>query len=237
MLNVVQNQSAECATCAARSQSIFADLRTEDIIALNNAKRCGSYPKGSTIFSAGAYPTGLYCVFQGRVKVYCDGPEHEQIVRFAREGDILGYRALLGGSALANSAVAVEDSHVCHIPRDIIFALVERKPDLSRQILTLMAHDLRSAEQRLMEIVQKPARERLAEALLILKEKCGTQPDQQTLDIALSRADLANYSGMAMESVSRLLSQFKDEGILALTGRKIAIVDHGALLKAANLED
>jgi CRP/FNR family transcriptional regulator len=79
-------------------------------------------------------------------------------------------------------------------------------------------------------------RERLAEALLMLKEFCG-HDDLQGLNIALSRQDIANIVGTSTESTIRLLADFKDEKLIDFIGKKIKILNHRALIKAANLSD
>jgi CRP/FNR family transcriptional regulator len=102
----------------------------------------------------------------------------------------------------------------------------------------LLTQDLEEVENRLINLAQKPVRERLAETLIILKETYGTKTENSsTLDIDLSREDLANIVGTATETVIRLLSDFKSEKLIATKGRKIEILNYNLLLKTSNVTD
>ncbi|MEZ4690201.1 MAG: cyclic nucleotide-binding domain-containing protein [Ignavibacteria bacterium] len=107
-----------CETCQARVGSIFCNLSEEELINISAQKHCNFYLKGQQIFTEGNSPTGLHCVNKGKIKVSQSGFEgKEQIIRLAKEGDILGYRSLVSGEAYTASAIAIEDSKVCIIPK------------------------------------------------------------------------------------------------------------------------
>ncbi len=97
--------------------------------------------------------------------------------------------------------------------------------------------ELKTAENRLADMAQKPVRERLAETLLILKEFFGLEADGITLDISLTREDLAHIVGTATETVIRFLSEFKHENLIDIKGRKIRIINALKLSKIANIFD
>jgi CRP/FNR family transcriptional regulator len=102
-------------------------------------------------------------------------------------------------------------------------------------MLKLLSSDLRKAEHRITDLAQKPVRERLAEALLFLRETYGTEEDKKTINVVLTREELANIVGTATETTIRLLSDFKTDGIIELIGKKIRILDAAKLLKTANM--
>ena len=104
-------------------------------------------------------------------------------------------------------------------------------------MMQLLTHELKTAETRIVELAQKPLRERLAEAILILKETFGFEENTTTIDVSLTREDIANIIGTATESVIRLLSEFKKDNLIELNGRKISIVDMKKLIKTANIDD
>lgn len=227
-----------CETCAAREASVFVDLPQHDIEIIASATHCRQYTKGDTIFHVGEYPPGLYCIHQGKVKIYKAGRDgREQIVRLAKSGDILGYRSLISGDRYAAYAVPLEDSNICLIPKDTFFAMLSSNPSLSARMLSLLSHDLKAAEERLVEMAQKPVRERVAETLLLLKEMYGLEADEATLNIRLTRAEFATLVGTATESVSRILSKLQQEQAILMNGRTIRIANHAALAEAANLND
>jgi CRP-like cAMP-binding protein len=231
-------ESIDCTTCSARYGSVFCNLNADNLEILSENKSCGMYKKGAVVFNEGQNPYGLYCVNKGKVKVFQTGNEgKEQIVRLAKEGDILGYRALLSGDRYSCSAEVLEESSVCFIPKEVFFQLIDAEGPLSLEIMKLLSKDLRQAEHKITDLAQKPVRERMAEALLFLKETYGYENDGLTLNVVLSREDIANIVGTATETAIRLLSEFKAEGIVAQNGKKIQINNIKRLVQVANIMD
>lgn len=228
----------DCEHCESRYKSIFCDLKGEQLAAINDNKGCNIYKKGQIIFSEGFFPQGLFCINAGKVKVAQAGDNgREQIIRLTKEGDILGYRALLSGEKYSASAVAIEDCSVCLIPKDVFFKVIESESSLSMQIMKLLSHDLGKAEHKITDLAQKPVRERMAEAILFLKETYGTESDGKTLNVSLSREEIANVVGTATETAIRLLSEFKTDTIIELQAKKIKIINYNKLVKTANIHD
>lgn len=227
-----------CEHCKVRAKSIFCDLQHNDLEAFMAHKACMTYKRGQTIFCEGGFPNGLYCINSGKVKIFQSGDEgKEQIVRLAREGDVLGYRALLSGDRYNATAEALENTDVCFVPKETLFKLIEKNTSFTLQIMKLLSNDLKNAEHKILQLAQKPVRERVAESLLFLKETYGLENDGQTIDITLSREELANIVGTATETAIRLLSEFKHERIIELVGKKIRILDLNKLIKTSNMLD
>lgn len=196
------------------------------------------YKSGNTIFNEGSYPSGLYCIHKGKVKIFKNGTEgKEQILRFAKEGDILGYKSLLSDQPFSASAAALDEAVICFIPKKSYFDVLQTNPKLSLKMMQLLTQELKTAETRIVELAQKPVRERLAETILILKETFGFEEDGKTIAISLTREEIANIVGTATESVIRLLSEFKKDGIIDLKGRSISILDNRELVRTANIDD
>lgn len=195
-----------------------------------------SFKKGQVIFNEGGHPLGIFCVNDGKVKIERSGMDgKEQIVRMAKGGDVLGYRALLSSERYNASAVALDDTDVCFIPRDPFFNVLKTNPRLSLDIIKMLSTELRKAEESITDLAQKPVRERMAEALLFLKETYGFEEDGATLNVVLSREDIANLVGTATETAIRLLSEFKKDGIVLSVGKKLKITDSEKLIKTANI--
>ncbi|HNM16007.1 MAG TPA: Crp/Fnr family transcriptional regulator, partial [bacterium] len=196
------------------------------------------YKKGQVLFYEGNKPTGLFCVNKGKIKTYrinADGKE--QIIRLAKEGDVLGYSSLISGDLYSSSAAVIEDAIICYIPRNVFLNLLDSNTTFSMKMIRLLSHDLKSSEDRVVNLAQNTVRERLAETLLMLEEFGGTENDGKTLRTSLSREEIANIVGTATETTIRLLSEFRSDGLIELEGKRIKIVDRGLLLKAANVED
>lgn len=195
-----------------------------------------TFKKGQVIFSEGGHPIGLFCVNDGKVKIEHSGIDgKDQIVRMAKGGDVLGYRALLSSERYNASAVALDDTDVCFIPREPFFNVLKNNPNLSLDIIKMLSTELRKAEDTITDLAQKPVRERMAEALLFLKETYGYEADDKTINVILSREDIANLVGTATETAIRLLSEFKKDGIVESAGKKISIIDLEKLIKTANI--
>jgi len=123
---------------------------------------------------------------------------------------------------------------LCHIPYKTLLSLIEKNPSFSLAMLRIVCAELKEANDYITDIAQKTVRERLAEVLLLLKENFDLDADQ-TLQISLTREELANTVGTATESIIRLLSEFKQDKLIDLQGRKIKIINLQGLTKVANI--
>ncbi len=233
-----ENLHIDCEHCQVRFKSLFCQLNKDELETVNSNKWCTTLSKGQQLFKEGAYPLGLFCVNKGKLKLHQMGDEgREQIVRFAKEADVLGYRALLTGEKYACSATALDDSSVCFIPKNIFFTLIDSNKTLSFQIIKMLSENLRNAEHTITNLAQKTVRERMAEALLFLKEMYGVEADGETLNVSLSREEFATLVGTATETTIRLLSEFKSSSMVAFTGKKIRILNPKELIRTANIHD
>lgn len=225
-----------CDTCKVLNASCFATLSHKDLVNLKFDKVCSCYKKDQVIFHEDNRAIGVYCLFQGKVKLYkngYDGKEH--IVRFAVSGDLFGYRSITGSKMYALNAQACEDSIACFIDNETFFNLTNRYPLLYRKLLISLSYILDDIENNLISIAHMPVRERLAEILLKLKTKFSHADNLSNSYINLSREDLANMIGSATETVIRLLSEFKQEKLILIEGRKIKILDTNGLQKIAGM--
>lgn len=230
--------SSTCQTCAQRFKSIFCKAKEEYVATINEQKICNTYKKGQVLFHEGSYPFGVYCINDGKIKLSHQGDDgKEQIVRLLNSGDVLGYRALLSGDRYGASAVALEDTKVCFIPKEIFVTALKNDTGLAFEMMKLLSDELHKTEVKLTHLAQKPIRERLAETLLFIKETYGFEADGTTLNVRLSREEIANLVGTATESTIRLLSDFKKDGMVELDGKKIKILKHQLLVQTANLQD
>jgi CRP/FNR family transcriptional regulator len=114
---------------------------------------------------------------------------------------------------------------------------VTENKKLMFEVLGKLNNRLKTAEDQIVSMSQKRVRERMAEALLFLKATYGFEEDNQTINIKLSREELADYVGTSTESSIRLLSDFGKEGLIELRGKKIAILDDATLTKISRIED
>lgn len=202
---------------------------------LNFEKDFRHYKRGDVLYREGNRISGFNCIHKGIIKVFKTGFDgKEQIIRFAKPGEIIAYRSVLSNEPACTSAKVIEDCQVCFIPTEILITLIKSNPSFSLELLRLACHELGEANSFITDIAQKTVRERLAEILLLLMNDFGID-EQNNLKISLTREELANIVGTATESVIRLLSEFKSDKLVELNGRKIRILNKKGLLKISNV--
>ena len=225
-----------CSKCIDNKESIFKVLTIEQKNKLLEGMNCISYKKTEIIFKEGFNPNGLISLAKGKVKIFKDGINgKEQIIRLARTGDFIGFRALFADDYYTASAGAFEDSIVCIINKDQLFSIIKENSLFAFQIITFLAKELGEAESSIISLTQKHLRGRLAESLLRLSSTYGFETDEQTIKINLYRDDLANLSNMTTSNAIKTLYNFRDEKIIELDGKKIKILASSTLEKISKM--
>ena len=216
--------------CIEGPFSVFRDLPDKEKEFLLQNHSCISLKKGEMIFHEGNRAAGVYCLASGKVKVYKEGiGGREQIIRMVRPQGLIGFAAFISGNAYSASAVAIEESGVCHFDKEPFMKLIRRNPDLSMKLMRMMAIELSFSNGRTISLTQKHIRGRLAESLLVLRDTYGVENDGRTIKAYVSREDLACFSNMTTSNAIRTLSMFASESVIALDGKKISIVDPARL--------
>lgn len=229
-------ENLSCAFCKTRVNSLFGSLDEEGLHDLSANKTCIKYKKGQTLFYEGTRPMGIYCINSGKAKVYkLSSQGKEQIINICNPGDLLGYRAILSEEYYSASATVIEEASICFIPKEDFMGLLNKNPMFFQKIIKSICHELGVMREKIADLAQKSVRERLAGSLLMLKETYGVDGSESTLiDISLSREDLANIVGTATETVIRILSEFKRDGLISLEGKKIKVLKPRELAKEAD---
>jgi len=223
-----------CNKCAFEINSIFKHLTKDEADELNYLKEFRIFRKGAVLYQEGNRISGFYCINKGIIKVFKTGPDgKEQIIRFAKPGDIIAYRSVLSNEPACTTAKVLEESYTCFFPSDILSKLVKKNSNFALELVKLICEELGEANSYITDIAQKTVRERLAEVLLKLAADFGLDENNQ-LKIILTREELANIVGTATESVIRLLSEFKADRLVDLSGRKIIILNLKGLEKISN---
>jgi CRP-like cAMP-binding protein len=229
-----------CHTCSSRHNSLLDCCHSAELDLISLGKQCQVYQRGQVIFHEDGRAGGLYCIHQGLIKlakVGGDGKEH--ILRLVKGGDVMGFRALLSNGYYSASAVALDESIVCFVPKADFLHVVETNARMSTSLMRMLAEALGEAEERMLHLAYKPVRERLAEALLLLLllRACQKGDSVEQTDIFISREDLASLVGTAKETAIRLLSEMKNEGLLTTKGSHITILKADRLTDIASLYD
>lgn len=193
------------------------------------------YKANEPIYSVGETPRHIMCLLEGKVKVFMDGNAGRQIVRTIKERGLFAFRAAFAHETFRTGASAFEASTVCCIPLEVVRGLLQANSELSIFFIRQLAKQLGDADNLMVSLTQKHVRGRLAEVLIALKDKYGVEANGSTLSIYLSREDLANMSNMTTANAIRTLSAFASEGLLAIDGRKIKILEDKELRKISNM--
>ncbi len=219
-----------------KSGSILADLPASDLECLMAHKSEHLYKKGEILFREGAYPSGIYYIVEGKVKKYkTDKSGKEQIIYVANTGELLGYHAILSEYRYPDSAATLEDSMVAFIPKEDFILTLQHSAVLNNRLLKTLSHEFAVLANSITLFAKNSVRERLALQLIVLREKYKVNFEPgMAVEINMSRDDLASLAGTARENVVRVLSEFKEAGIVETKGRKIVITDINKLIALAD---
>ncbi|MGP8216867.1 MAG: Crp/Fnr family transcriptional regulator [Bacteroidia bacterium] len=228
----------ECTYCKNRYKTIFCNMKDEEFSTISEGKACSTYKKGEHIFTQGDTPKGIFIINLGKVKIarLADNG-NEQVIKMANSGDIIGYRALLSNEIYSSTATALEDTAICFLPRHLFFRFIEQNVSIAGALLKIASEDLKKSERKIVDLNQKTAKERIAEALIYIKETYGFKEDQSTLNVTLTRGDIANIAGTTRETSIRVLAELKQHKIIEFAGKNIKIRDFKTLVTLANISD
>lgn len=219
----------KCDQCIIKQFNSLKSLTKEELVRISSCKTTLIIKKGDVIFDEGEIVNGVYCVRDGICKLSkLSSNGKDQIVKIVVKGDLLGQRSIVSDEVSNLQATALSDMEVCYIPKSEIISDLQKNPKFSFDVLKEMAKDLREADNIIVNMAQKSVRQRLAETLIYIHKSFGTNPDG-TLSVLLSREDLANIVGTAIESAIRVISQFKKEGLITTIGKRIKIDDLAGL--------
>lgn len=190
-------------------------------------KKIKSLKKKMELFAEGDTPLNIYFVKSGSIKVYQAHPDGKELITcIYNANDFFGFEPILEGTNYNETAVAMQDAEIIAIPKYDFLTLLQTHPDVSRGFIALLCKKVADKEKQLLNLAYNSVRQRTAENLL----KVGDMKDKNN-DIQISREDLAKMVGTASESVIRVLSDFKDEGLIEIEGGRIKIVQPAKLEK------
>jgi CRP-like cAMP-binding protein len=194
-------------------------------------RKARSFKKSQVIYYEGDRGNGLYLVISGKVKTIKLAEDGRELMTgIYSADDYLGINAMLSNEEYADTATALEDSLLCLIPKEQLEQLLNLYPEVAREFIKLLANDIREKEEQLLQMAYHSVRKKMAQALLRLHRQPGSTDDS----FKIAREDLAAMAAMATETVSRTLSDFKEEGLIEKTGSTITIIDLARLTKMKN---
>lgn len=222
-----QPKHIDCANCEAKSKSFMCSTSDGISRSISGFKADCSYQTGDVIFRAGEMPLGLFSVRSGVVKLESiseDGDAHT--LKLIGPGGILGYRAFFKGEAYQKTAIAIEPTNICFLPRKDVMSLFNCHPELGLKLINQLTVDLDRAESKWMDQIDKGAPARIADALLFLNENFQGS--------SWTRKEIAEWAGTTTETVIRTLAQFEKEGIIQQNYKNFTVLSELKLNQKAN---
>ena len=235
----MSNINAHCRDCKTRYHGKLHGINDESLDSIDSTKTCNMYKKGQRLIHEGTRPLGVYCIKSGKVKVFKLGQQgKEHITTILKEGDLVGYRAMLSDSLYHVSVEALEEVVACHIPREEFLKSFQNDKVLNNTLITELSTEVITLTNVITDIAQKPVRERTAATLVLLNTVySGNNGDSNgdLSEINLTRESLANMVGTATETLIRIIHDFKEEELITTNGRKINIQDLKALQRIGGI--
>jgi len=190
-------------------------------ITLSGIKRKGF------LFREGEKAKGLVYLASGKAKVYRMGVGgREHILRMLAADDITGFHLLFTENTWHASSVAVEDCIECTIEKNALLKILRTNAELSLKFTQYLSGELSYSYNKMVSLTQKHVRGRLVESLLMLVKIYGYEADGKTINISLSRNDIAHLSNMTSSNAIRTLSNLASEGHIKIKGRKITVMNY-----------
>lgn len=221
-----------CQECSLNEICLPVGVASDDMQRLDDIiDRKRPIARGDHLFRSGDAFLSLYAVRSGSLKTYTTSEDgQEQVMGFHLPGELVGLDAIADDNHPL-SAKALETTSVCEIPFPDLESLSTQLPSLQHQLLRVMSQEIRNDEQNMVVLGQKSAEERLAAFLIGLSERFHRRGFSSTqFNLSMSRGDIGNYLGLALETVSRLFTRFQSEGLLRVDRKHIELLDREKLL-------
>jgi len=222
-----------CFSCQSRARNEWSSLAGVDLDLLERAKTCNVYEPGQVVFYEGNACLGIHCLESGSVKLRRTGPTGEEIVvGLVGPGVTLGYLSYFGGKGYTTTAEALTSCRICFIDRAAVKTVLQASPSVGLAFLRRLAVDVDRSEEERVKALSLPLRARAAHLLLVLKDRNASADDEGrlTIELPLTRRDLAAMLGTRPESLSRLIRDFATDGVAHFGPRQVVVPDLDALL-------
>ena len=221
-----------CAVCHVGLRSDWHGLDEAAYALLARGRRRRDYGSGEVVFAQGAENNGVYCVSGGAVGIRrLDNNGNSVLLGLAYPGDTIGYRSFLTGSEHKTGAEALGPSVVCHIDRVTVAELLAQNPALGLRFLKRSIGETEHAHDMMFRQATLSNRHKLVHLLLVLVQRHGrpNSNGSQSIDLPVSRRDLASMVGTRHETISRIIGRLETDGVAHFSGRQVTIPNVRAL--------
>lgn len=226
---------AHCRDCSLSTLCLPLSLNMEDLDLLDDiVKRGRPLKKGEYLFRQGDTFASVFAVRSGSLKTYSVSDcGEEQITGFHLPSEFVGLSGM-DTELYPTSAIALETTSICEIPFERLDELSASLPQLRRQLMRIMSREIRDDQQMMMLLSKKTADERIATFLVNLSARFSARGYSATqFRLAMSRNEIGNYLGLAVETVSRVFTRFQQAGLIEAEGKEIKITNNDELCQLA----
>ena len=230
--------TVSCQQCGLNELCIPHALTNQEMDEVDAVvKRGKPLQRSDFLFREGDEFSSLYAVRSGSFKAFSiDDEGEEQVVGFYLPGEILGMDAI-DSKCHSSSARAMETSSVCEIPFESIEDLSANIRNLQVHMYRLLSREIRIDQELQMLLAKKTAEERIGAFLMNLSMRYEQRRLSSTrFRLPMARSDIANYLGLAVETVSRIFTRLQTAGVLKVEGKEIEILDRKSLCDVAHLK-
>lgn len=230
--------TTSCSKCPTRLSSEWRCLSEEEIVSVDEAKRMSVYTPGDVLYAQGDDSCGVYCLQSGLIGIRrLDEHGNSALLRLVNPGDVIGYRSFLKNCPHENTAEILMQSRVCIVNRPTVSRLLAKNPELGMQFLDHSLTDLQQAEDRYMGSVTWKTKTRFLHMLLVLNQRYGnlTKEGEHSLQLPVSRQDLADLIGIAPETMSRIIHRIESDGLAQFDGRIVRIENIDAVFQEVQM--
>lgn len=225
--NTFNHKAISCEACSLNNICLPNGLTSNEINILESSiDKTVKIKKKDPIFRANEETDGIYAVKSGAIKTSISNSDgQEQVLEFHLPGDMFGFDAFNTGSHSCD-AVALEDTLLCKIPVDLFDDLCDRLPGLRKELRHQVGKEIGHNQCLLLSLGQQQTDERLATFLLLISSHYQSRGfSNKEFALPMSRQDLSNYLGMAVETLSRIISRMTDNGLVKIERRMVIISD------------
>jgi CRP-like cAMP-binding protein len=212
------------------SMPLFAGLPEDELELLGKSLGKRTFGKGMIIFHRGSPGQTLYIIESGLVRIFSLSESGQELtVNLYGPGELFGEMAVLDARTRSAGALCMEKTVAHTLHRDIFVRCLERNPALAYGVIELLSARLRYTTYHLESLAFLDVYGRVADKLLELAGRFGGQGPRARLDLRLTQSELATWLAASRESVNKVLSQFRDQGLIAVDGQEITILDRDGL--------
>lgn len=205
-------------------KSLWSDLPQEVKWSFESCASSISLKRGETVYREGDLPRGIYFVKTGLVGLVITAPASgkEHLMRFFRQGQFFGHRALFSSEGYHGSAVALEPTELKLVDTATIMSAVKKHPELLMEVVTVLSKELRRCESHQVMILENQILGRIAQSVIYLKD---LHPEHNW-----TRQEIANFCASTVSTVIKALAELEEMGLIEQSGRSITVLNRDGLI-------